>query len=338
MTFSDDISGFLQWLKAYALGKGLLTTATLAATGISMALGVGIIIPALVVTLGGVALNIFSRLTRQAIYEDQMVALYRDDIAAELDKAPADITRADLKEAAKSNEVLEQALERQKSKTRISIGTAILSAATTFGLVYFFGAAGGLHQWAVGHLGPIFGSITNLVGIGTVSGITGLVLHDGLSTAIGQHTGVRKAAAHDMILGIQAELQRGRGVSATQVYAVLVAGDAALDSQIAKEFGHRYLQLRPAQQREVLARVGVAETMQQLADDINHGQTSPGHLAYLIGETSHLQRQPAADDTTAPARSSFVERLGLAPRQAAHDHAARVETQRNSATPHALIS
>ncbi|MFM9889102.1 MAG: hypothetical protein ACKVOE_00445 [Rickettsiales bacterium] len=328
MPFVDDIGGFLRWLKAYALGRGLLSTATLVATGISAALGFGIIIPAAVVAGGGAVLSIFSRMTRQSIYEDQMVELYRDDIALELGKAPADITRADLKEAAKSNEVLEQALERQKSKTRISIGTALLSAATTFGLVYFFGAAGGLHDMAVGALGKGFGFAANLVGIGTVSGLTNLVLHDGLQAAIGYKTGVSKAAAHDMILAITYNLQRGHGVSATQVYGVLVAGDPALRRRIAQQFGRDYASLPPSVQSKVLEKIGVDEVMQQLADDINHG-ASPGHLAYLIGETFHAAR-PVASNDEEPTRTSFVERLGLAPRHAT-THAERTDAARSNA-------
>lgn len=312
MPFIDDIGGFLRWVKAYALGRGLLTTATLAATGISAALGFGIVLPAAVVAGGGALLSVFSRMTRQAIYEDQMVALYRGDIAVELGKAPADITRADLKEAAKSNEVLEQALARQKNKTRISIGTALLSAATTFGLVYFFGAAGGLHDAAVKTLGQGWGFVTNLIGIGTVSAISNLVLHDGLQAAIGYKTGVNKAAAHDMILAITYNLQRGHGVSATQVYGVLAAGDPALARRIRLQFGHDYAGLNPAVQRQVLTQIGVADAMQQLADDINHGRTTPGHLAYLIGETFHTKRPEAAPDDTL-AHANFVERLGLAP-------------------------
>lgn len=326
MPFAGNIGDFLGELKRYAFGRGLLTTATLMATGISMAFGWGVILPALAITVGGTLLTAYNSLARQRAYEENMVSLYRDDIAAELGIAPGDVTRADVKEAAKTNEVLGQALDRQRDKTLINIGTAALSSAATLAMVFFFGVDGSsLHGFAVEHLGKIMGPLANLIGIGTVASLTGLVLHDGLKALIGHHTGTNKAAAHDMIMSLSYERARGHAVQAEQVYAVLVASDAELAARILQQSGHDYRALNSAQQRSIMQKIGVGDAMQQLADDINTGRVNPGHLAYMLGE----EFTSAHPEQTAVHCSNFVERLGLAPR-AQHSHAHAINAAREA--------
>jgi hypothetical protein len=259
--------------------------------------------------------------------------------------APQEVGRAELRLAAQENEIIAQALTRQRRKTFVSIATSALASVVTLGLIYFAldPNAGGLTQNKVADALTSFFShfdgVANLVkyvSIGIISGASGLVVHDGLEAAIGVGSGVSKAAAHDLIAAMQHDLTRGRSISATQVYAVLVAGDPALQRAIKTQFGHSYNHMADSERRPVLAKVGVTEEMQQLARAISSGAIQPGHLAYMIGETRGSSKQVAAAAPEAsneialpqPAQAAFVEKLGLAPRGDA-SFAARVDASRS---------
>jgi hypothetical protein len=212
----------------------------------------------------------------------------------------------------------------------ISIGTALLASTVTFGLVYFFGAASAVKSFAHSMLdSTTFATLANFFGIGTVSGLSGLVLHDGLDLLIGRKTGVAKAAAHDLMLGMQADLAQGKSVSPEQVYAALVAGDPTLAARIAEEFSRPYERMSGAQQQKAMDKIGVADEMLELATAINSREVSPGHLAYMMGDAAP---KPAARPVTDEApRSNFVGRLGLAP-SAAASHVERLQQQPQFAT------
>lgn len=317
MGWFNQIGNTVKSLQMHLFGKGIMTLAVLAAAGVSAATGIGWVLP--VVAIGGVVLTAVNRLYDQRLYEDSMVNLYRGELASQFGIAPDQVTRAHLKEAAKDNEVLGQALARQRNKTLIAVGTAVLSSAVTFGLVGAFGADSGLKtlvENVVGN-GPWAG-IANFIGIGTVAGLSSLVFKGGLQTVIGATTGVGKAAAHDRILEIDFRLNRGHLVSKEQVYGVLVASDTKLQHSIERQFHKPYSHMRPQEQAAVMQRVGVANAMQDIANQINGRELRPSSLAMLMQETPAPSHRPASaavsEHASAQQQGNFVERLGLAPR------------------------
>ena len=337
MPFIDDIGAFLNRNRGYFLGKMLLMFAVGAA---SHALGITMLVPAAILVGGGMAIHAYGRFTEHRYYQQEMVDLYRDDIAQHLGIAPEQVTRAHLKEAAKGNEVIAQALERQHKKLLIDIGTSLLAGVVTFGLLLSFGEAGKFFDFTQKTFGEALGPMVNLIGLGTVSGISGLVLHDALGIAIGAKTGTLKAAAHDLILDMHNDIVHGRPISREQVYGVLVASNPDLQQAIVTRFHKSYAWMSAAEKSNVLHEVGVATDMDILARQINTGEVRPGRLAYMLADATLPAHRPPSDSNTAspeqePQKSNFVGRLGLAAR-ANSSFTEQVKESRSHASEHAI--
>lgn len=324
MPFVDDIASFLSRNRGYFFGKALLMAAV---AGASSLFGVGILIPAMVIVGGGLALRAYGRFSALSHYKQQMVDLYRDDIADHLGIDPAQVSISDLKEAAKENDVIAQALKRQQTKTFIEIGTSLLAGAVTFGLLYSFGDTGQFFEFTK-KFGPFLGNAVNFIGLSTVGSFSGLIFHDALGLAIGARTGSIKAAAHDLILDMDHSVRHGRPISREQVYGVLVAGNPALQEAILTRFHKSYGWMNAAEKSNVLHTLGIATELDTLAQQINNGEIRPGRLAYLMDDdaarkvrtaktqTAQAEAEPAADVSVHPQRP-FVERLGLS--ESRHD-------------------
>lgn len=342
MRLFDQIGDTLKMLKVYLLGRGFLSLAVIGAAGVASAFGLGVAVPAAVVAFGGVALKAVTRWQKQSLYEQNMVDLYREDIAQSLGLNPGDVTRGHLKEAAKSNDVIDQALKRQRNISMVHFATSALAGVATFGLINFGILEVGREFFS--GFGETAGNLTRYFTMGTVAGVSSLMLHDGLDSAIGYQTGLNKAAAHDRILELDYDVRRGRGVSKEQVYGVLVAGNPELQQAIRKEFGRNYTSMKPMEQSEVMERIGVAQEMQVVAMDINARRVAPSHLAYMMNDavacrhTDHVQmthlptpaRAHAPTRTQAPLRS-HVESVGGKPRFTHDSFTARVNAERAAA-------
>jgi hypothetical protein len=320
------------FLRSYAGGRGMLSLCVIATSWIGGVLGFGLVAPAIVAASGAILLNGLSRLRDQHAYEDGMLNLYRDEIAKDLGRSPQSLTRRDLLEAAKTNDVLAQALRRQHHTTSIAVASELVAAVVTVASIGIFNAVDVLKDVAsktLGHFAAYF------VGIGTVSGISSFFIQNGVEAAIGQATGVNKASAHDRIMEMQQRLEKGIAATPEKVYGVLVAGEPKLAASIAKQFHKPYAKMNPVQQQAVIEQMGVSEAIRDLTQQINSGATTPGKLAYLMGEEHHHLRQAVkkyAEEThnKAPAHvtgKGFVERLGLASRANA-SHRSQVEESR----------
>lgn len=328
MPFVDDILSFLSRNRGYFLGKVLLALSVAAASSL---FGVSILIPAIVIVGGGLALRTYGRWNELTHYKQEMVDLYREDIAQQLGIAPEQVSIENLKEAAKGNDVIAQALARQHTKNFIELGTSLLTAAVTFGLLSSFGEVSEFRSFIDKDLGlgKLLGDAVNFIGLSTVGGVSGLIFHDALGLAIGAKTGTIKAAAHDLILDMEKDLRRGRPISREQVYGVLVAGNPELQEAIYIRFQKSYRSMNAAEQSRVLHILGIADTLDNLAQQINRGEIRPGRLAYLMDDhalssTRRVERstgelaQSSNDiapgmDAASPAPRSFVERVGPRP-------------------------
>lgn len=337
MPLIDDIVSFFSRHRGYFFGKALLMAAV---AGASTFFGGSILIPGMVIVGGGLALRAYGRFSALGYYKQEMVDLYRDDIAQHLGIAPEQVTIGHLKEAAKENEVIAQALERQQKKTFIEVGTSLLTAAVTFGLFYVFGDASAIQNFVAKDLGlgQLLGNAVNFIGLSTVGSFSGLVLHDGLSLAIGARTGTLKAAAHDLILAMDHDVRRGRPISREQIYGVLVAGNPQLEERIRHQFHKSYSWMSAAEKSNVLHTFGIAAALDDLAQQINNGEIRPGRLAYLMDDdalhTSRAAQTLAISNEPAQEKSNFVERLGLSARS--HEgFAAKLRDEES--TPTALV-
>lgn len=324
MPFIDDIASFLSRNRGYFFGKALLMAAI---GGASTLFGGSILIPAMVIVGGGLALRAYGRFNELNYYKQHMVDLYRDDIAAQMGIAPEQVTVSHLKEAAQDNDVIKQALDRQRTKTFISIGTALLAATVTTVMLFTFGDASKIQSFVANDLGlgNILGAAVNFIGLSTVGGVSGLIFNNALGLAIGAKTGTIKAAAHDLIVQMDQSISHGRAISREQVYGVLVAGNPALQEAIQTRFHKSYSWMNAAEQGRVLHTLGIARELDDLAQQLNKGEIRPGRLAYLMDDDAarkvRTHREPAVAEPTAaadisrPKQRSFVDRLGVTPRE-----------------------
>lgn len=338
MPLLDEFGSIFKTMRMYLFGRGLLS---LLVIGTTMAMGTAsLAIPALV-AVGGLALSAITRLYSQRIYEDEMADLYREDVAQHLGMDPRTVTREHLKIAARENEVIEQALARQRRINIVSFATSALAAAASFGLL-MFGLAGQVSDFFAQHFSTTLAPIFQYTSVGIVSGISSLVLHNGLEEAIGYGTCLSKAAAHDLIMAMDRDVKRGRSITPEQVYAVLVAENPALDEQIAARFKVPYHQMKPHEQHEVLTRFGITADMAEIAGFINRHEIPPGRLAYMMHDARPGKHSVtfASESADVPKRGGFVDRLGLAERENAPgtSHAARVDASRTAQALSASLS
>ncbi len=326
----EDLFNYLRQLKVYAFGKGILTLAVMGAAAACAAFGISFWLPAALVGIGGTVLTAASRLYQQSLYEQEMVDIYRASLAEQFHLAPEDVSRTTLHEAAQSNHVIAQALERQRHKTILTISTAALAGAVSMVALGAFDAAGLMHGLAERTLTGMLEPLAGLVGIGTVASATSLLLHNGLDAAIGHSTGISRASANDLIFAMEHRIARGRPVCREEVYGVLVASNRALHAAIATQFGKTYAAMNPAEQSHVLHQHQVAATMDALALEISNRRVWPSHLAFIAerytpGKTNNAAAPVAAAEAEEKSQGrGFVERLGLAPRAQEAGHVARL--------------
>jgi hypothetical protein len=328
---------FLKQLGVFALGKSVLTFSVFAAGFVGASLGFGALIPALIIGAGGFALTAVRRFHSQGIYEDNMVNLYRDNIADQLGIAPEEVTRAHLKEAAKDNEIIAKALSRQRKKTFLTIATAALASVVSIGLIGFTGVADGLVDVAKKAPLDILKDVGFLFGASFTAGISNLIIHEGLDALIGYKSGLSKAAAHDLIYQMDLEVKRGKPISREEVFGVMVAGDESLHTRVTKQYGKEYRDMTQGEKSRVLHDLNLAATMDKLAIAISEKKIRPGYLAYAADDPRLTAPRGAkqVEDTLAPekpSRASFVERLGLMPRSENLSHAERFSTQAAAST------
>ncbi len=327
----ENSRDFLKQLGAFALGKSLLTFSVLAAGAVGAATGIGVLIPAVVVGIGGFAVTVANRMYNQRMYEDNMVNLYRDNIADQLGIAPEEVTRTSLKEAAKDNEIIAKALSRQNKKTMLAIGTAALAGIVSVGLIGWLGVADSLQGIAHQTFAEAWKPLASLLGVGFVAGVTNLVVHEGLDAAIGYKSGISKAAAHDLIYKMDLEVSHGKPISREEVFGVMVAGDESLHNRITKQYSKEYNAMTQGEKSRVLHDLNLAATMDKLAIAISDKKIRPGYLAYAADDphlttprtTKQVEDVPI---TPKPARGSFVERLGLMAPDGTLSHTERLST------------
>lgn len=320
--FEDLLINPMRFMKAFLLGRGLLSAAVFATWGVASLMQVtNLVIPAAIAAGLGTVFSGFMRTTRQHLYEDQMVDMYRDGIAQELGIAPEQVTRGHLKQAAQSNDVIDQALQRQRHMSWISFGTSALGAAATVGLI-------ALNVPALLTVGTgVAATVVGAIAFGVVSALTSSVVHYGLQTFIGHKTGISHAAAHDRIVEMERGIARGWGVSKEQVYGALVAGNPALQNTITREFGKSYASMRPSEQAITLNQIGVADEMLLIAQEINAGRMRPANLAFMMNEAMPRPNTRVAEETQTPTRS-FVQTVGRPLREESMGHAARLDAER----------
>lgn len=312
----DSIGSTMRDLRAYLLGRGIVTTLAITAgfmgSGIFGAAASAALAPAVSVALiGGVVLSGVMRLREMRYNQDRMADIYREDIADQLGIAPEQVTRehvhtlafGDVRRGIAPNPILREEIDREWNKTWLKFATSALAAMASFGLIQF----GLAHEFVASKLpallGTTAGAIVGAGSVGIVTGFTGLFLNNGLDFAIQRSTTLGDVTMHDRIKKLDRDITRGRAVSAEQVFSLFVAADRMLDSSIARRFGKPYDLLSIQQKATVLEQLGAADAMQSIASDLNSKRIGAGSIAFII---TGQQGTPLHGATVAPVTASLA--------------------------------
>lgn len=315
-------------LRAYLFGKGIVSTAVIAASFFSG----GTLVP-FAIALGGVAFNMFRRRREQNHYLDTMVVKYRDEIGDLFGINPENVTRAQVTRVAygdpergiSGNPILAQAIDRQRAKSWLNFGTSLMAAGATLLILSIGGAA--FAGTMLAQMSPLLQHL----GTSAVALMSGLFIHKGLEFFVGQHSGIGAASAHDLVLQLEHRHSRGRAVTPEQVMAVKLAAFPALAEEVRVSTGRDFLRLRASDQQRWMARLDPERQMMLIADELNKGTIDATQIPFILTGQIAIHRTPPRP-VSAPAngvapQKSFVEKLGLVQR-VDKNHVARVEESR----------
>lgn len=285
----DSARDMVRGLGVYMLGRGIVTTAAIAAGFMGQAfLGASLVPYVSAVLIGGVALGGVMRLRDIRQSQDRMADIYRDEIAAQLGIDPRQVTRShvhtlaygDEKRGIAPNPILRGELDRQWKRGWMQFAGSLAVAAVSFGLISF-----GLNENVTTALAEYTGISEKWLtgtGIGVVTGVTSLIVHNGIDLGLYNLSALGNTTLHDRITRLDRDIVRGRHVTKEQVFALYAAADPKLGGAIEKRFGRSYDALSLAQKGNVLGMIGAYEPMQQIADDLNAGRLSAGSLAFIV--------------------------------------------------------
>jgi hypothetical protein len=341
-------AGFNNWLheaQVHLTGKGITSGAALVA-GVIAGTTTLWLVP-LVIAIGGVGANMFFRLRDQWKYQDEMADKYRGEVADRLGIAPEAVTREHVKLAAYGNEeqgidgnpILAQALERQRQKSWLVLGTALLAAVVTFTLLTWSGGgiaaaigSGMVDLLGLSALPPALGFVAGIVGMmggAVIAGLSSIFIQDGLEFGIGHFKGINAPSAHDRILALEARQDRGKSVTPEQIFQIKIATSPQLDERVmAMTGGKHFHALKADMQERVLARIDAKGEMLMLAEEINKKAIDAKELAFILTGQQTVQPTPdreAPCEDKAPARSqSFMDKLGLTDKGNTKSHVERI--------------
>lgn len=342
-TIQDGLNKWLHEVQVHLKGKGITSGAVIIAGVLSPVMP--FIVP-FTIALCGVGAHMFYRLREQWSYQDAMADRYRDVIADRLGIAPSEVTREHAKIAAYGNEqegidgnpILAQALDRQRNKSWLVFGTALVAAAVTFmllssgaGLI----AGGMLEALPILQNVPIIPNVIGMFGGAVVAGLSSLLVQDGLEMLIGNAKGINAPSAHDRILAIEARQARNKSVTPEQIFQVKLIVAPELEARVEAMTGKKFGALKADMQERVLARIDPKGEMLMIAEEINKKHIDAKDLTFIL--TGQQTVRPAdvekgyAEDTGRPrARSkpSFTERLGFKHHDEAASHAERIDESR----------
>ncbi len=333
----DGVRSTVRDLRVYLLGRGLVTTAAIAAGVIGSATAGGLtaatLAPAIpVLLIGGTLLSGYMRLREMRFNQDRMADIYREEIADQLGIPAGEVTRAhvhtlafgDAKRGIPSNPILREEIDREWNKTWLKFATTALAGMASFGLISFWSATEVVASTLPTLLGPTLGSIVGLGSVGIVTGFTGLFLNNGLDFGVQRATSLGATTLHDRIAKLDRDIGRGKQVGKEQVFGLFVAADKLLAHNIELRFGKPYDMLPLPMKAQVVASVGAADQMQAIAGDLNAKRISAGTVAFII-TGQHAVPNPAQVQIKQPSSTpaQTVQQEKVKPRFAERELARR---------------
>ena len=310
LSVRDWLGRFTRDLKTYLLGKGVVSTAVFVASFLSS----GTLLPYAMV-IGGVALQTFFSLRSNWRYQDDMTNRYREEISMQLGLDPAQVTRAHLRLVAYGNEeagipgnrILAQAIERRGRKSWLNFGAALLAGATTLGMLTL-----GMDVVAASLLADHVGGFMQRFGVGAVAMLSGLVVQNSVEFFVGRAHGITAPSAHDQILALERQRQRGRAITPAQIFSVVIAADPTMDIIVQQTTGKSFAQLNANEKARALKAIDTNGEMQRLAGQINRGELLMTEIPFVLfdGGASGAAppRTPDPVGGTAP-QHSFTDRV-----------------------------
>lgn len=321
-------TSFVERAGKYLLGKGVVSLAVIAMNSFAA----GALWP---VAIGFLGWRMFREYERYSDYQKDMLHMYCEDVAERLNMPVSEVTTAHLRKVADGdpmlglppNAIIAEALDRQRATSFLSVLTSAIAATATFGLLSF-DTHSTVSEWLKSGLSKISDSLLEHseliqeISVGIVSAASSLILHDGLDAGIGHFMGLSRTTAHDRINHIAKQRERGKAVSAEQVFDVFLAANPELAQQVQQQFNQGFLGFSTKERRQAMQAIGIEEMMQQMADSINEGNLRVASLTFSL-DASQIE-----DSLKSARKEAFAQTRGqLHSNGYQHQSMAQAQTQ-----------
>lgn len=228
--------------------------------------------------------------------------MYKDELAARLNKPINLVDKNDLDVVAKDNKVIAQEMNQIKKQRAFGIGLSMMAsmavpAVVTFALPAVAGLlAGGAAITAAGGVMAAGSAALGSLGFGgaIISGLTALMSYtlvkEPLHHVADKLFNLDYKTTHDVIMGLKKQREFGKNVTPEQVLSVYVAANPELGQMIKQEYGAPFDQLSPEKKHIVAKDLNKIIPLERLANDINSGKINATELAFSVeGQLSGVQ-------------------------------------------------
>ncbi len=199
--------------------------------------------------------------------------LYREELAAKLNKSPSEVTVRDMEDMAKHNPVLDEELKRAKKQRNFSVPLAVVATLASFAVAVT--------------LLPVIPGAGGLLLKAAVSMATYLAVKTPLQVIGNRMLGLKDETANDRIFEIKLAHERGVEITAEDIMPVMVKANPLLGETITKEFGARFDDLPPEKYALAAQKIKTLAPVEALAAAINNGTIETTELLFAsIGDRS----------------------------------------------------
>jgi hypothetical protein len=235
-----------------------------------------------------------------------MRKLYAEEMAAKLGKSVEQLNDRDLERLAKgdaaknipANKTIADALKKEKRIRNIGIVVSIVASLASFAMLNF---AVNQHMFEAmtGLMRPIAKAAAAMVAYHLIKAP--------MDWASLRLAGLHKDTAHDRILDIEKEHEKGRIISHEQVLDVFVKSNTELAAMIQSHYGKPFEKLSLATRQDITAQLAPVLQLDRLVTDINEGRMNATELAFTVeGQASGVQLRHAPELPEKPTFGNLV--------------------------------
>lgn len=211
----------------------------------------------------------------------EITDFYREELAAKNNKTLAQVADADLSAAEKNNATINEAVGRERNIRNLGIAASFVASIAIYTLMTLVVG----HSAGSGALitsNPMAAAVIDFTTKAALGGLAYLAAKVPLMKAGTALFGLDKDTAHDLIVDITRDREKGKSITREQVVEVFISGNKQLSAYVEKSFGSEYEELPLADKVRVANTLANILPIDKIVDSINHGTTKASELAYTV--------------------------------------------------------